>query len=84
MFTRPIVTLMFAATHDYACVSVDCVFCGEGYMFGVSQSGYAAWCAGLHSINQAFPELDAKWREMMISGVCPMCWDNRMTEDEED
>lgn len=83
MFKRPVVELMFAATHDYACISVDCVSCGEGYMFGVSESGYNAWREGKR-VQVAFPELDAASREMLISGVCGVCWDTMMSEGEED
>lgn len=82
MFGKPVVELMFTATGDYACISVDCVSCGEGYMFGVSESGYQAWLAG-EKVNIAFPELDAASREMLISGVCGVCWDTMFAEEEE-
>lgn len=82
MFSKPVVELMFAATDDYACISVDCVSCGEGYMFGVSESGYMRWREG-EKVQVAFPELDAASREMLISGVCGVCWDAMMGEGEE-
>jgi len=79
MIGKPVVELMFAATDDYACVSVDCVSCGEGYVFGVSESGYNAWREGAN-VAIAFPELSAASREMFISGVCGVCWTNIMLE----
>lgn len=82
MFGKPVVELMFTATGDYACISVDCVSCGEGYMFGVSESGYNAWREGA-LVQVAFPELDAASREMLISGVCGVCWDAMFVEGEE-
>ena len=51
-------------------------------MFGVSESGYNAWREG-EKVQVAFPELDAAKREMLISGVCGVCWDNIMDEGEE-
>ena len=82
MFSKPVVELMFTATDDYACISVNCVCCGEGYMFGVSESGYQAWLAG-EKVNVAFPELAPEWREMLISGLCPAYWDIMIGEGEE-
>ena len=82
MFNKPVVVLMFTATDDYACVSVDCVSCKEGYMFGVSESGYDAWLEG-KPVSEAFPELSAASREMFISGVCGVCWDAMMLETED-
>ena len=31
-------------------------------------------------IQDIIPHVPAQWREMLISGVCPKCWDRLFTE----
>lgn len=35
-------------------------------------------------IQNAMPYLNAEEREMLISGICPSCWNNMFNEEDED
>lgn len=48
---------------------------GETHL-SLSIEDFNRWQAGM-KIQDAFPNLDADQREMLISGTCPKCW-NRM------
>lgn len=62
MFTNPIVIL------------TTCPFCGEDHEVTVEFEDFLFWKAGKLA-QDAFPYLSADEREMLISGICPTCWD---------
>lgn len=75
MFIKPKIEIVTTTEeYDYACIGVDCTCCGEGYLFGTSLTGFVSWREG-ELIQKAMPELPAQYREMLISGTCPSCWD---------
>lgn len=49
---------------------------------GFTVEGFQARKAGA-MIQDAFPEMSASHREMLISNTCPKCWDEMWLEDEE-
>ena len=53
---------------------VTCPFCGEEHLISVNTEDYWAWEDG-ELVQNAFPYLSADEREMLISGICPTCWD---------
>ena len=57
------------------CVVTACPFCGHGNEVEVNESDYWDWQDG-KLVQDAFPYLSADEREMLISGVCPTCWEN--------
>ena len=57
-----------------AVVTTVCPFCGETHDVFVRESDYHAWQDGEFAQN-AFPYLSANEREMLITGICPDCWD---------
>ena len=59
-----------------------CMHCGNGSQIRVDWLAYTLWQAG-GLIQQAFPNLNAAQREMMISGTHPYCWKEMMGEDDE-
>lgn len=61
----------------------ECPCCGKVQRIVVDFASYYLWKTGLH-IQKAFPELDANQREILISGICPECWDNMWGGDEND
>lgn len=67
------------------CVVTRCPFCGKGHEIEVNEIDYLDWQDGEHAQN-AFPYLEANEREMLISGICPDCWNGMFgqEEDEED
>ena len=52
-----------------------CPFCGEANYVLVREEDYIAWQNG-ELAQRAFPYLSADEREMLISGICPTCWDS--------
>ena len=55
-------------------VDIDCPYCGKEYTITVPIKGFQKWKNGM-SIQHAMPELSAKDRESLISGICPKCWE---------
>ena len=51
-----------------------CPFCGKGHEIEVNEMDYLDWKDG-ELAQVAFPYLEADEREMLISGICPKCWD---------
>jgi len=62
-------------------VSITCPECKEKHTLNVPYEGYQRWkCGGL--IQRALPEMHYADREMLISGICPKCWDKLFKEEE--
>lgn len=61
---------------NYKEVSVitQCPFCGHAHEVEVNEMDYWDWQDG-ELAQRAFPYLSADEREMLISGICPTCWD---------
>lgn len=57
-------------------LKVQCRFCGTNYTIVVEQDDYAKYKLGEGLIQNIFPYLDADQRELLISGMCKVCWDN--------
>ena len=55
-------------------VVTRCPFCGEAHTVLVNEMDYYDWQDGKLA-QDAFPYLSADEREMLISGICPTCWD---------
>ena len=55
-------------------VVTRCPFCGKGNFIEVNDADYDDWQDG-ELAQVAFPYLSADEREMLISGICPTCWD---------
>ena len=61
-----------------------CPKCNKLQTVKVEQSQYYRWMAG-ENIQIAFPELSANQREILMSGICPECWEDIFpNEDEEE
>ena len=58
-----------------------CPFCGCGNEVEVNEMDYLDWQDGAHA-QDAFPYLSADEREMLISGICPTCWERTFGGDE--
>ena len=59
----------------YNLVDVDgsCPWCKVKWHLRVHKNMYDAWCNG-ELIQDAFPTLTADERELLVSGVCDVCW----------
>lgn len=64
-------------------VKTTCPMCHCDTYIQVDAEEYARWQAG-ELIQVAMPNLDADEREMLISGICPDCWDDTFGDEYED
>lgn len=64
-------------------IITSCPFCGEINEIAVSEDDYWDWQDGA-LVQDAFPYLTVDEREMLISGICPDCWNDMFPEDEEE
>lgn len=55
-------------------VKTTCPMCGKTTEIEVEEKGYKLWKQGAR-IQDALGTLTADQREMLISGICPVCWD---------
>ena len=62
-------------------LAVDCFMCGKTVEFEVLTEGYERRMNG-EKIQDCFPNLNPKYRELMISATCPDCWDKMFGEEE--
>ena len=62
---------------------VTCVFCKTPTTIRCPEDGHLDWSAG-QFIQDAMPELTADERELLISQVCPKCFDMACAEPPDD
>ena len=60
-----------------------CPMCGHANEIAVNEEDYYDWSFDGALVQDAFPYLSADEREMLISGICPKCWDKLFGEEEE-
>ena len=60
-----------------------CPFCHKAHEIAVNEMDYLDWQDGKLA-QDAFPYLSASDREMLISGICPTCWDGMFGAGEEE
>ena len=54
-------------------VTPTCFACGLYSIMDVDEDAYKAWKRGV-LIQQAFPDMPREEREMLVTGVHPVCW----------
>jgi len=59
---------------EFVQITKACPFCGEYHEVEVPFDGYMEWQNGV-LIQDALPMLSANEREILISGICPDCWE---------
>lgn len=65
------------------CIVTACPFCNKRHEVEVNEIDYLDWQDGVLMAQDAFPYLSADEREMLVSGICPICWDSMFGSDEE-
>lgn len=58
-------------------VKRKCTMCDEEITIDIPQPwvrGFVNWAEGEELIQNALPEMDAGDREVLVSGVCKICW----------
>lgn len=73
---------MTKINYKEVCVITQCPFCGRGNEVEVNEADYWDWDDG-ELAQVAFPYLSADEREMLITGICPQCWNKYFGSDEE-
>jgi hypothetical protein len=67
---------------DYDTVAVDCTGgCGHTLYVPLTEEQETRWRSGA-LIQKVIPEVDEAMRELLISGICPTCWDEIYGDDE--
>ena len=56
-------------------VEVTCVNCKTKHVIIVPTAGYRRWATGQAKIQDALPMLSEDERELLMSNICPRCWD---------
>ena len=56
-------------------VEVTCVNCRTQHTVLVPTDGYKLWVTGQAKIQEALPMLSTDERELLMSNICPRCWD---------
>lgn len=67
---------MIKINYKEVCVITSCPYCGKANEIEVNEMDYFDWDDG-ELVQDAFPYLSVEEREMLISGICPTCW-NKM------
>ena len=62
---------------------VPCIHCGKEVEIPVSPLKIKAWNPRKDYIQEYFNELTPEQREMLLTSICPNCW-NEMFNDEEE
>lgn len=68
---------------DSVLVGKVCPICHELHQVEVSEADYNTWSDGT-LVQDAFPYLSAEEREILVSGICPDCWDSMFSDEEEE
>lgn len=67
---------------DYMVIT-PCPICKHINLTFVNAEDYWSWQEG-ELVQNAFPYLSADEREALISGICPTCWDEMLSSEEEE
>jgi len=73
--------------HKEITIVTECPICHHANEVMVNEEDYFIWAFEGELVQNAFPYLSADEREMLISGICPTCWEKTFggsDEDEED
>jgi hypothetical protein len=55
---------------------VECSMCSETYELKMNYYDYVKWCKRLTTVQTIFPYIPAAERELLITGICPSCWNS--------
>lgn len=61
-------------------IKINCRVCNRAFSLLVPTRGLKLWASGQAKIQDALPDLSANERELLISQVCPDCWDKMWGE----
>lgn len=58
-----------------------CLSCGETSVVTVDRHGFNQWCFQGEFIQNAFPDMSAEDRELLLTGTHPKCWNEFLPGD---
>lgn len=61
----------------------SCAVCGDYEMWSLDRELVNRWQGG-ENIQLVFPDMSAEDRELLISGIHPVCWDQLFPKESED
>lgn len=61
-------------------IFTKCPYCGKVTEIEVTDEQYVKYSEGTELIQRIFPEMNPETREMLITGICPKCWDSMLSE----
>lgn len=59
----------------YVTISIQCPMCGRENIVKMTLEQYNRWWDNNEYVQNIFPEKSSSEREVLISGICPTCWD---------
>lgn len=65
-------------------VKITCSKCGKTYEFPVFVDDLEKYTKRQEHIQYVLPYISPEYRELIISHICPTCWDEIMRRDEEE
>ena len=65
-------------------VKLTCRKCGKTFEFPVFVDDLEKYTERKEGIQYALPYISTDYRDLMISGICPTCWDEILEADEEE
>lgn len=65
-------------------VKITCSKCGKTYEFPVFVDDLEKYTKRQEHIQYVLPYISPEYRELIISHICPTCWDEIMERDEEE
>lgn len=61
-----------------------CKFCGTKHTIDLTEKQLEEYYGGTKLIQNIFPELPAEVRELLLSGMCGVCWNKTFTPQNEE
>lgn len=63
-------------------LKTKCPICGDEKEIEVKEDQLVDYVSGGKLIQDAFPDMNKEDRERLLTGVCPKCWKELMTDGE--
>lgn len=63
-------------------LNCTCAYCNKKYSMPVFKIDLEEYNKGEKLVQECFPYLSSEYRELLISGMCPECWDKLYEENE--
>lgn len=64
-------------------LNIECVVCSSQNKITVERTDMDKYMSGV-LIQDAFPYLSPEQRELLITGICPTCWDRNFKDEDEE